>query len=364
MNGESIKAAYEKAANMLRDMDLEEVCGRTGAKRKGNILSLDYFNETVEVVLPEIICRGEHISEVDALIIIHYLISTGAAETNGEFVGFKDLPGGMFHYNTFVKEGPGRLSEIFAEEHGRIVSAAAGLGGEKAAFGDASVKLKVFPHVEILVVLYRDDGDFPQETYMLFRDDIINYLSLKDISMMAGVITERLNTLEKSALKTVDLMHTDRDFKNEIAARPGAGFFRRCFSCGTCTASCPVSEIDERFNPRLIIRQCLLGQREEILSSKELWFCVQCYTCYARCPQDVRFTDVIAVLREIAIEEGYAPEVMEEKAKKIGDLAQRLRHGLTEYAWFCATGNKQKDLQENLPEKLMDRLEKGLKELE
>ena len=93
-------------------------------------------------------------------------------------------------------------------------------------------------------------------------------------------------------MENIVLSKLDKDFKYEIAARPGAGFFKRCFSCGTCTASCPVSEIDERFNPRLFIRQALMGQREELLSSELLWYCTQCYTCFARCPQDVRFIPV------------------------------------------------------------------------
>jgi len=151
----------------------------------------------------------------------------------------------------------------------------------------------------------------------------------------------------------------DTNFKDDIASRPGAEFFKRCFSCGTCTASCPVSEIDENFNPRLIIRQCLLGMREKVLSSPELWYCVQCYTCYARCPQDVRFTDVMAVIREMAVEEGYAPAEMLEKANKIEEISQKLRHELTEYAWACLKdGEKAGD-----PEKLKKHLEQGIKEI-
>ena len=37
-------------------------------------------------------------------------------------------------------------------------------------------------------------------------------------------------------------------------------------------------------------KNILSGMKKEILSSELLWYCVQCYTCYARCPQDVRFT--------------------------------------------------------------------------
>ena len=161
-------------------------------------------------------------------------------------------------------------------------------------------------------------------------------------------------------METIDISKLDKDLKYEIASRPGASFFKRCFSCGTCTASCPVSEIDENFNPRLFIRQALLGMREELLSSEELWYCTQCYTCYARCPQDVRFTDVMAVLRDMAIEQGYAPKDMDEKAKKIEHLAQTLRHRMAEYAWSCSQGKK----AAGLPKEMQDQLAQGLKELE
>ena len=152
----------------------------------------------------------------------------------------------------------------------------------------------------------------------------------------------------------------DKDFKYEIAARPGASFFKRCFSCGTCTASCPVSEIDERFNPRLFIRQALLGEKEKLLSSELLWYCSQCYTCYARCPQDVRFTDVMAVLRDMAVEQGYVPKDMRERIKRVDVLAQEIRHGLAETLWAAARNEDTAEIQKNVKSKLA----KGLKEIQ
>jgi heterodisulfide reductase subunit C len=156
------------------------------------------------------------------------------------------------------------------------------------------------------------------------------------------------------------MTNLDKDFKYEVASRPGAAFFKRCFSCGTCTASCPVSDIDERFNPRLFIRQALLGEREKLLSSELLWYCTQCYTCYARCPQDVRFTDVMAVLRDMAVEQGYAPKGMKEKVKRVDVLAQQLRHGLAELAWSSAHQQDPAEIEKSLK----GRLAKGLKEIQ
>lgn len=158
-------------------------------------------------------------------------------------------------------------------------------------------------------------------------------------------------------MESIVLSELDKDFKYEIASHPGAVFFKRCFSCGTCTASCPVSEIDERFNPRYFIRQALLGMKEQLLSSELLWYCTQCYTCYARCPQDVRFTDVLAILREMAVEQGYASEDMLAKVKKVDLLAHQLRRGIAEYAWRSSTGQENTDIGEDLGKKLTQGLE-------
>ncbi len=160
-------------------------------------------------------------------------------------------------------------------------------------------------------------------------------------------------------MESLDLSMMDGDFKYEVASRPGAAFFKRCFSCGTCTASCPVSEIDETFNPRLIIRQALLGMKKDLLSSELLWFCAQCYTCSARCPQDVRFTDVMAVLRDLAVEQGFAPARMKEGIPRVDAMAQTLRHGIAEYLWKCAHGEQTGETEK----RLQNELKKGLKEL-
>jgi heterodisulfide reductase subunit C len=97
----------------------------------------------------------------------------------------------------------------------------------------------------------------------------------------------------------------DPNFKYEVAREPGGENIRYCFACGTCTASCPVRAVDEKYNPRKIIRMVLLGMKEEVLKSEFIWLCSTCYTCHERCPQDVRITDVMNALKNIAVREGY-----------------------------------------------------------
>lgn len=101
------------------------------------------------------------------------------------------------------------------------------------------------------------------------------------------------------------LSDLDTNFKNEISREPGGENITHCFSCGTCVAACPVRWINEKYNPRKIIRMAFLGMREAVLRSEFIWLCSSCYTCHERCPQEVKVTEIMNVLRNIAVREGY-----------------------------------------------------------
>lgn len=117
----------------------------------------------------------------------------------------------------------------------------------------------------------------------------------------------------------------DPNFKYDVAAQPGGEQVKVCFSCGTCSAGCPVSEVDERYSPRKIIRQILLGQREAVLSNELLWYCETCYACSCYCPQNVKFGDVMRALREMAVREGYFSEEFLERVRNVDRLAHDIR---------------------------------------
>ena len=120
----------------------------------------------------------------------------------------------------------------------------------------------------------------------------------------------------------------DPGFCDEVASLPGGENIRRCYACGTCAAGCPVTNIDEEYNSRRIIRQILFGMREEVLKSPVIWFCIMCYRCYSRCPQEVNFTDIMRVLRHLAVKDGFAPADMLTSSDEIDRFAQIIRRDL------------------------------------
>jgi heterodisulfide reductase subunit C len=51
----------------------------------------------------------------------------------------------------------------------------------------------------------------------------------------------------------------------------------------------------------------LLGMRDEVLSSAEIWLCLTCFQCQERCPQNVRVTDIFFDCKNLAAEQGKVP---------------------------------------------------------
>lgn len=82
--------------------------------------------------------------------------------------------------------------------------------------------------------------------------------------------------------------------------RYGAADVSACFSCGTCTATCPLVSDDTNF-PRRMIRYAQVGMRDELLGSKELWACYACGECSETCPTQAEPSEFMAAARRYAI---------------------------------------------------------------
>lgn len=121
---------------------------------------------------------------------------------------------------------------------------------------------------------------------------------------------------------------------------------RKCYNCGACVSDCPVAEIKEHFNPNQIIGMVLDGKVNELLNSKEIWYCVECHTCYEMCPQKFGMEKVFTTLKHLAIEKGLEPSSVKGaidvflKTGKLGepDNKNRKKLGLVD---LPASGNEE-----------------------
>lgn len=87
----------------------------------------------------------------------------------------------------------------------------------------------------------------------------------------------------------------DLDFIRALSTQ-GAASFKKCFQCGTCSATCPISPAINPF-PRKEMAWASWGMRERLLKDPDVWLCHHCNDCSTRCPRGGRPGDLLALIR-------------------------------------------------------------------
>lgn len=110
--------------------------------------------------------------------------------------------------------------------------------------------------------------------------------------------------------------------RDEIAAQLSGLDLAYCFQCGVCSGSCPTASRME-YGPRRIVHMLRLGLVDQVLRSRDVWMCVSCFSCSARCPQGIEIADVMSVLRNTALAKGVAKDEEAVFSRTFVDVVQR-----------------------------------------
>ena len=91
----------------------------------------------------------------------------------------------------------------------------------------------------------------------------------------------------------------DLDFIRALRKRGGESY-KKCFQCGTCSATCGLSPDKEAF-PRKEMAWAAWGMKDRLLKDPDIWLCHQCNDCSLRCPRGARPGDVLAAVRQVGV---------------------------------------------------------------
>lgn len=121
-----------------------------------------------------------------------------------------------------------------------------------------------------------------------------------DVPIRVGIVAKEIEA--KEWVKSLRILNAEpaqpNPFLDEVCSLPGGECVRWCMQCGMCSASCPnVSQMD--YSPRKIIALIRAGRRYDVLTSNTMWVCASCYLCTARCPKEVKITELMHSLERL-----------------------------------------------------------------
>jgi hypothetical protein len=138
---------------------------------------------------------GDDVESADiatSILLLHYLLSADGTPLPGQWIAFRNLPGGLGYDTAFEGRASLRLAHIFGDNRLAFESAAKALLGENLAFGDASFLFRALPRVWLAIILHVADDEFPASAQVLFDAGASHYLPTEDLAVLGGMLTGRL----------------------------------------------------------------------------------------------------------------------------------------------------------------------------
>lgn len=120
------------------------------------------------------------------ILIVHYLAKARGIPLAGEWIAFRELPGGGIYNTPFTNRTIRPMVSWFSGEPQRLVAAAELLGGRRESFGHASASVDVFTMVPVCFVVWQGDDEVPSSGQILFDRSASAYLDTEDLVVVAA----------------------------------------------------------------------------------------------------------------------------------------------------------------------------------
>ena len=184
----------------LQGKNPETLASHTGANylSKGNNgeFQLAFWSRDVVITFPEFIGRfadaGEELNPFDMTMLAYYFDVSDSVPLAGEWIAFKQIPGGLFYAQAFQGYSGDELLKVFGDDVDAFVSANEAFDGRREAFGSAAYSYQILPHVPIMVVCWLGDEDFPSSYRMLFDASAHHHLVTDAYAILGSHLTKQL----------------------------------------------------------------------------------------------------------------------------------------------------------------------------
>jgi hypothetical protein len=187
----------------IADRPMAELSERSGYARVGdNGLVTPLYNRTYHLRAPQFVFDdveepGKQIPLQEQVLILHYIGANELPAPAGRWIAYREIPGAAFYMAAFTKRAIDPLKKVFGANLGGLAIAAQRLNGQPVQAGDAAFQFRVFPKIDVQVILWQGDEEFGAEANVVFDAAAGRILLPEDAAWAASLLVYRLMALSR-----------------------------------------------------------------------------------------------------------------------------------------------------------------------
>ncbi|MCP4142678.1 MAG: DUF3786 domain-containing protein [Chloroflexi bacterium] len=181
----------------IKDKDPKTLAAYTGAVyAEGGVFRLPFWQREVTISFPDFIGHyvdtGEELNAFDMTMLAYYFDVSSSVPLAGEWIAFKQIPGGLFYAQAFQGYSGDEILRTFGDDFDSFTKANEKISGRREVFGTAAFSYQILPHVPIMVVGWMGDEDFPSSYRMLFDASAHHHLVTDAYAILGSNLTKQL----------------------------------------------------------------------------------------------------------------------------------------------------------------------------
>ncbi|MCK5713479.1 MAG: DUF3786 domain-containing protein [Hyphomicrobiaceae bacterium] len=195
---ESLRPRIDAARTELALYAPDELVRRGGLSFREGGLDLSLIGTPYRIDLPDLVAHfvdGTICPEELQILFLDYLVHGDGSPITGQWIGFQELPDGMFYRRAFQGYSGDQLIRDFAGNIGSFRAAAADLDGTLFEMGDAAFAFEALPRVLLAVVWWAGDDEFPANATVLFDSASSRYLPTDGLAIVGRMLCRKLAKL-------------------------------------------------------------------------------------------------------------------------------------------------------------------------
>jgi hypothetical protein len=200
---DKLAPVVKEAQAKLRTIDRGLVAERSGAviDPQGNLHLVFLRREYVIDQLSWTITRADDGSVPPSLmqsLILSYLSMSDGTPPIDRWLGFRELPNGLFYAQAFQGYTG---AELIRDLHGDVVvfrQASEKLQSRPLALGDAGYVFQVLPRLSLAAIMWAGDDEFPAQAQVLFQESAPHYLVTDGLAILGSLLIGQIVKAAKS----------------------------------------------------------------------------------------------------------------------------------------------------------------------